>query len=121
MIEFIRVNHINICVPPERLEEAKEFYTNLLRLKLIDRPNHLFSSPGYWLDIGDIHLHIGVEPFLGRSSRHTAFSVVDIVKARKHLKAYGIEIQDEAEIPGWARFLFVDPFGNRMELLQIIG
>ena len=119
MIEFIRADHIHICVPPERLEEAREFYTGVLGLKLIDRPNHLFSTTGYWLDIGDIQLHIGVEPFLGRTTRHTAFGVVDVATALIHLQDNGIEILEEPEIPGRVRFAFLDPFGNRMELLQL--
>ncbi len=27
MIDFIRADHVHISVPPERLEEAKDFYT----------------------------------------------------------------------------------------------
>jgi len=64
MIDFIRADHIHVCVPPERLEEAKQFYTSVMGLELIDRPDHLFSSAGYWFNIGDIQLHIGVEPAL---------------------------------------------------------
>ena len=119
MIEFIRADHIHVCVPSERLEEAKEFYTEVMGLKLIERPDHLFSSAGYWLDIGNIQLHIGVEPFLGRSIRHTAFEVADVAAALKHLQDNDIEILDEPAIPGRTRFAFLDPFGNRMELLQI--
>lgn len=121
MIDFKRADHIHICVPQERLEEAKAFYTEVLGLQLIDRPNHLFSSAGYWLNIGNIQLHIGVEPFLGRSIRHTAFEVADIAAARTHLEKNNIEIVEEPVIPGRIRFAFIDPFGNRMELLQIIN
>lgn len=119
MIEFIRADHFHICVPPERLEEAKEFYTSVIGLQLIDRPNHLFSTTGYWFDIGDIQLHIGIEPFLGRTIRHTALQVSDIAAARELLEKHHVEIAEEPVIPGRARFAFIDPFGNRMELLQI--
>jgi len=120
MIDFIRADHIHICVPTERLEEAKAFYTGVLGLQLIDRPNHLFRTSGYWLNIGNIQLHIGVEPFFGRSIRHTAFQVADIVAARAALEKNNIEIAEEPAIPGRTRFAFIDPFGNRMELLQIM-
>ena len=121
MIDFIRADHIHICVPAERLEEAKAFYTGVLGLQLIERPNHLFSSAGYWLNIGNIQLHIGVEPFLGRSIRHTAFEVADIAAARAVLAKNNIEVVEEPAIPGRTRFAFIDPFGNRMELLQIMN
>ncbi|MES2064455.1 MAG: VOC family protein [Bacteroidota bacterium] len=120
MITFKRADHFHVCVPPERLEEAKDFYTKVLGLELIDRPDHLFSSAGYWLNIGDVQLHIGVEPALPRSIRHTAMEVTDIDAARKHLEANGVEIVEEPAIPGRRRFAFIDPFGNRMELLQIM-
>ncbi|MCO5935553.1 VOC family protein [Mucilaginibacter sp. RB4R14] len=121
MINFKRADHFHICVPPQRLEEAKDFYTNVLGLELIDRPNHLFSSAGYWLNIGNVQLHIGVEPVLPRSIRHTAMEVLNIDTARTHLQDNGVEIVEEPVIPGRERFAFIDPFGNRMELLQMIN
>jgi catechol 2,3-dioxygenase-like lactoylglutathione lyase family enzyme len=120
MIDFIRADHIHICVPPEKLQDALVFYTEVVGLKLTDRPDHLFKGAGYWMDIGDIQLHIGVEPFLGRSIRHTAFEVKDIASARTLLELNNIEILEEPVIPGRDRFAFIDPFGNRMELLQFI-
>jgi catechol 2,3-dioxygenase-like lactoylglutathione lyase family enzyme len=119
MIDFIRADHIHICVPPERLEEAKTFYTEVLGLQLIRRPDHLFSSVGYWLNIGDIQLHIGVEPSLARSIRHTAFQVKDLDEAVKLFEIHNVEMVAEPHIPGRKRFAFIDPFGNRMELLQL--
>jgi len=120
MIEFIHADHIHICVPVERLEEARQFYTDIIGLQQIERPNHLFSSVGYWFNIGDIQLHVGVEPALARSIRHTAFEVTDIAAARACLVKNHIEIAEEPVLPGRTRFAFIDPFGNRMELLQMI-
>ena len=120
MITFKRVDHFHVCVPPEQLEQAKEFYTIILGLELIERPDHLFSSAGYWLNIGNVQLHIGIEDALPRTIRHTALEVTDVDAALKHLQQYGLEILDEPAIPGRKRFAFLDPFGNRMELLQLI-
>jgi len=118
MIEFIRADHIHVCVPIERLEEARQFYTDIIGLREIERPNHLFSNAGYWFDIGNIQFHIGVEPALPRSIRHTAFEVADIAAARALLVKNNVEILEEPVLPGRTRFAFIDPFGNRMELLQ---
>ncbi|ASU31934.1 VOC family protein [Mucilaginibacter xinganensis] len=120
MIEFIRADHINICVPPERLEEALIFYTEIVGLRKIARPDHLFTTPGYWFDIGDIQLHVGVEPLKPVSVRHIAFEIKNMDNALKHIKAHNVEILEEPVIPGRKRFAFHDPFGNRMELLQIV-
>jgi len=119
MIGFKRVDHIHIAVAPERLEEARIFYTDIIGLELIDRPDHLFKSPGYWFNIGDIQLHIGVEPQLPVSTRHTAFEVTDVDAALNYLTGK-VEILAEPVIPGRRRFAFLDPFGNRIELLQLL-
>jgi catechol 2,3-dioxygenase-like lactoylglutathione lyase family enzyme len=118
MITFKRINHVHIAVPPERLEEARKFYTDVIGLKLINRPDDVFDAPGYWFALTDIELHIGVEPAMPRSIRHYAFEVDDIVSARKHLQDNGVEVKEEPVIPGRVRFSFFDPFGNRVELLQ---
>jgi len=120
MITFKRVDHFHVCATPERLEEARAFYTNVIGLQQIERPHHLFSTAGHWFNIGDAQLHIGVEPQLPWSIRHTALEVADIAAARKQLEDNGVEIIEEPVIPGRERFAFMDPFGNRMELLQII-
>ncbi len=120
MIDFKRADHVHICVPPDRLEEAKDFYTGIIGLKLIERPDHLFSSAGYWLAIGDIQLHIGVEPATGRTIRHTAFEISNLAEVAKHFKQHNVQMLEEPFIPGRQRFAFLDPFGNRMELLQYI-
>jgi catechol 2,3-dioxygenase-like lactoylglutathione lyase family enzyme len=120
MIDFIRADHIHICVPPERLEAARQFYTGIIGLQQIERPDKIFRNAGYWFDIGNIQLHIGVEPTLARTIRHTAFQVADVAKAREILVKNNIEIAEEPVIPGRRRFAFIDPFGNRMELLQMV-
>ena len=119
MINFKRADHIHICVPPERLEEARLFYTDIIGLEPTERPD-VFSSAGYWFRIADIELHVRVEESLPRSIRHTAFEVSDVPAARKYLESHGLEIMEEPQIPGRERFAFIDPFGNRMELLQLL-
>jgi len=118
-IQFKRVDHIHIAVSPERLEEARQFYADVIGLELIERPNHLFNTAGYWFNIGDIQLHVGVEPQMPVSTRHTAFEVADVDAALNYLKDK-VRILDEPVIPWRRRFTFLDPFGNRMELLQIL-
>ena len=118
MINFKRTDHINICVPPERLEEARVFYTDIIGLKPTYRPE-VFRHPGYWFEIGDIGFHIGVEPGLKETGRHTAFEVEDIKASREHLEKHGVHTFEEEVIPGRERFFYLDPFGNKMELLQI--
>jgi catechol 2,3-dioxygenase-like lactoylglutathione lyase family enzyme len=119
MIAFKRINHVHISVPSERLEEARIFYTKVIGLAPTTRPNEVFDSTGYWFKIADIELHIGTEPVMPRSIRHYAFEVDDLTAARKHLQNNDVELMEEPVIPGRMRFSFIDPFGNRVELLQL--
>ena len=118
-ITFKRINHFHICIPPEKLEDARNFYGDIIGLELIERPDHVFDLQGYWFNIGDAQLHLGVEEASPYTDRHTAFEVTDILSARKHLETNGIEISPQHKVSGWERFSFLDPFGNRMELIQI--
>lgn len=117
MINFKRADHIHICVPESRLEEARAFYRNVMGLKQITRPSEL-KDQGVWLALADIELHIGVEEPLPVTIRHTAIEVNDLEAARQHLASEGVTIQKQRPIAGRNRFSFVDPFGNRMELLE---
>ncbi len=119
IIIYKRTDHINICVPVERLEEARNFYQTVIGLEQIARPD-VFTTPGYWFAWADIELHIGVEPALPISARHTAFEVTDVAAARQWLEQNNIKTYNEPLIEGRARFTFYDPFGNRMELLEYI-
>jgi len=118
MIEYIRADHIQICVPPKRLEEAKRFYNEVMGLPLIERPAEFNGSQGYWFALADIELHIGVEAPGTKTKRHTAIQITDIVAARQHLKKNKVEIIEGTRLPGRERFSFIDPFGNKMELLE---
>jgi len=120
-IEFKRINHIHITVPAERLEEARTFYEDIIGLQQVARPDDVFDAPGSWFTLTDIELHIGVEPGMPRSIRHYAFEVDDIAAARKHLEDNGVELIEQTIIPGRTRFSFIDPFGNRVELLQFLS
>jgi catechol 2,3-dioxygenase-like lactoylglutathione lyase family enzyme len=120
MIDFKRVDHVHIAVPPEKLEEARAFYAEVIGLSLDYRPDSVFPEPGYWFKIAGVQLHIGVEPKMPLSIRHTAFEIADVNAAREYLKSKNVEILEEPDIPGRIRFSFRDPFGNRFELLQYI-
>ena len=120
MINYKRIDHIHITVPAERLEEALVFYTEVMGLKLKDRPDDALGDKGYWFNLVDMELHIGVEAALPRSIRHFAVEVADVDAARKYLESNGVETKNQSLIPGRERFSFVDPFGNRIELLEFL-
>ena len=120
MINFKRLDHIQICIPKGKESDARHFYSNVIGLTEIPKPEALIAHGGLWYQVTDIQLHIGTEDETNRSKRHTAFEVANLEEARTHLSRRGIIIKEEIQAPGQKRFSFFDPFGNRIELLQKI-
>jgi ubiquinone/menaquinone biosynthesis C-methylase UbiE/catechol 2,3-dioxygenase-like lactoylglutathione lyase family enzyme len=121
MISIKRLDHLQLCIPIGKEAEARSFYTGVLGLREIPKPDSLVANGGLWLQAGDIQLHIGVEEAgKQKSKRHPAFEIENIVSIRDELEQKGLKAQDEKEIPNVARFSFYDPFGNRIELLEKI-
>ncbi|GMB07934.1 VOC family protein [Thermolongibacillus altinsuensis] len=119
MIRIKRLDHVQICIPVGKEEEARAFYTDLLGFTEIEKPNSLKGNGGLWYKVGDVELHIGVENREGYNSKsHPAFEVEDVFGARRYLEEHGVPTQDEKPIPGVIRFSFRDPFQNRIEFLQ---
>lgn len=120
MIHFKRLNHIQICIPTGKEPDARKFYTEVIGLKEIPKPEALIPNGGLWYQLADIQFHIGTEDEINKSKRHPAFEVSNLNDARKHLENYQVAIKEETQIPGQNRFSFLDPFGNRIELLEKI-
>jgi catechol 2,3-dioxygenase-like lactoylglutathione lyase family enzyme len=120
MINFKRLDHIQICIPTGKENEARNFYTDVIGLKEIPKPQELIPNGGLWYQLADIQFHIGTENEINRSKRHPAFEITNLEDAKEYLKKKGVKIKEEIQIPGCLRFSFFDPFGNRIELLQKI-
>ena len=118
-INFNRLNHVQVCIPRGTESEAREFYGGLLGLREIEKPKALRENGGLWFEVADIQLHVGVEDVVAPSKRHPAFEVEDAVGIRKFLDENGVRTRDEPSLPGIRRFSFYDPFGNRIELMEM--
>jgi catechol 2,3-dioxygenase-like lactoylglutathione lyase family enzyme len=117
-IHIKRLDHVQICIPFGEEERAREFYTRVLGLEEIEKPDALKPNGGLWFKVADIQLHIGVEEMQGKSKRHPAFEVEGLEQIREHLRENQVKIKEETEVPGLNRFSFFDPFGNRIELME---
>jgi catechol 2,3-dioxygenase-like lactoylglutathione lyase family enzyme len=117
-INFQRLDHVQLCIPPEAEGRAREFYGGLLGLPEIEKPEPLRARGGLWFEIAGIQLHIGVERAEGKSKRHPAFEVENIEAVKSYLEQNGVPTRDEISLAGIRRFSFFDPFDNRIELLE---
>lgn len=118
----IGVHHVQVNVPSDSLDAARDFYLGFLGLREIDRPA-TFTSKGVWMNAGGFEFHIGLEDGVDRrlTRAHIAFEVDDIETWRKKVAASGARIVEQPCIPNCERFQFRDPFGNNIELIQRIS
>jgi catechol 2,3-dioxygenase-like lactoylglutathione lyase family enzyme len=120
MIAIKRLDHIQVCIPAGKEDEAREFYTHIMGFNEIPKPFELIPNGGLWYQAADIQFHIGTENEINKSKRHPAFEVADLASARQYLEKHAVKIKEEIQIPGQVRFSFTDPFNNRIEFLQKI-
>jgi catechol 2,3-dioxygenase-like lactoylglutathione lyase family enzyme len=117
---IIGIDHTQVTVPKNSENDARTFYCQFLGLKEIEKPDSLKSRGGFWLRAGDGMVHIGLEDGVDRraSKAHVAYRVRDLEKWRIRLEEMEIKVEDGIAIPGFKRFEFRDPFGNRIEMLE---
>ncbi len=108
------VHHVSLNV--HEIEACGRFYTDVLGLEKIPRPE--FGFPGLWFKAGaqEIHL-IQVEAHQAPKGQHFAFRVDDIDGAIEALRGRGVRVSNAMEIPGVGRQAFFhDPADNMIEL-----
>ena len=120
------LNHYTIKV--RDLERTKDFYQEIVGLKVGDRPPLPF--PGYWLYCGDVptvHLigHRAEDPAINDASSdpaptgrldHIAFTCDDLKQMRSNLESHGIKF-DERVLPrlNMTQLFYLDPDGISVE------
>jgi catechol 2,3-dioxygenase-like lactoylglutathione lyase family enzyme len=119
---ILRLHHAQITIPKGAEEQARKFYCGLLGLQEIEKPESLQGRGGFWLQVGDRQVHLGTEDGVERKATkaHLAYEVDNVGEWREVLQEHDITILDSVPIPGYERFEFRDPFGNRVEFLQTL-
>ena len=89
-------------------------------MKEIPKPESLVDRGGFWLELDGTQVHFGIEDGIdrSRSKAHVAYLVDDLDRWRRKLGGIGCSVIDGIQIPGFERFEFRDPFGNRIEFLE---
>jgi len=117
---ILGLHHVQITIPKGTEEEGRRFYCGLLGLKEVEKPTTLEGRGGFWLQVGDRQVHVGTEDGVNRKATkaHVGYEVTNIEVWRTRLEQEGITILEGVPIPGYARFEFRDPFGNRVEFIS---
>ncbi|MGB7342126.1 MAG: VOC family protein [Phototrophicaceae bacterium] len=118
---IIGIHHANISIPSGQEDVARAFYADLLGLQEIEKPQALQANGGLWFTLGNMDLHIGIQDNIDRASLkiHLAYQVDNLQAWRNHLSDAGIAIKENTAIPDFDRFEIRDPFGNRIEFVQL--
>ncbi len=119
-LKLERFHHAQITIPAGAEAEARAFYCALLGLTEIEKPDSLKTRGGFWLELEEVQIHVGTEEGVNRTATkaHLAYQVDDVQAWRTRLSEAGFQIGTSVPIPGFDRFEFRDPFGNRVELIQ---
>ena len=118
--QVVRIDHVQIAAPEGCESAAREFYGIVLGLKEIEKPSVLRARGGCWFECGAHQLHIGVErDFRPSRKAHPAFAVFSLDELRETLTHRGVAVVDDNNLPGERRFYSEDPWGNRLEFIEI--
>jgi glyoxylase I family protein len=115
-------HHFSLAVAD--IEKARAFYSDLLGLPELERPD--FGLPGIWYQAGPVQLHLIQTPpgvdvgsqaaFLTPLAQHIAFAIGDYAEVQNRLEAAGLEMLAAGAEVGQ---IFVrDPDGNTIEFIE---
>jgi len=115
-----RLDHILLAMPAGRESDARDFYQGILGIPEAIKPAGLAARGGCWFEDGELKIHLGVEKnFVPARKAHPAFIVDDLAGLEVKLKTAGYPLAYDEPLEGYDRFFVNDPFGNRIELMQV--
>jgi len=116
------LDHVQIAMPRGGEDMARGFYAGVLGMNEIPKPPHLAVNGGCWFESGGAHLHLGAEvEFSAAKKAHPALLVDDLAALAERLEAAGNGFKPGKPLEGYIRGDTHDPFGNRIELMQILS
>src|SRR5690625_4224121 len=116
------LHHAQITISKGEEEEGKQFYCNVLGLAGVDKTESLRERGEVWIKVGDRDVQVRTEDGFDRitTNAYLAYLVDDISYWKNVLEKKDIQPIEGVPIPGFDRFEFRDPFGNRVEMIQEI-
>jgi catechol 2,3-dioxygenase-like lactoylglutathione lyase family enzyme len=120
----LRVQHVSVGIVAGEGERAWEFYIGALGLREKPRPLGLQDVPVIWFDAGDdeseIHL-LETEGYVAPQGNHLCLEVDDLEAMRARMAQHGVATREAQPIDNRPRFNVSDPFGNGIELTELLG
>ncbi len=121
MAKIIGINHVQLAMPVGGEVQARKFYGEVLGITEVPKPPALAVRGGAWFDCGTFQLHLGVEAdFRPAKKAHPALMVQDLAHFVAQLKLHDCPIESAEPISGVNRVFTSDPFGNKIELMELL-
>ena len=119
-IGIVGVDHVQLLMPVRGERDARRFYGDLLGLREVPKPEVLADRGGCWfVGSGGTAIHLGLDQrFIAARRAHPCLIVTNLDVARRVLADAGAPVQEDDSEAGIARCYTVDPFGNRIELVD---
>lgn len=119
----VGIDHIQLSMPAGREAEARRYYVDLLGLEETPKAPELAGRGGAWFRCGEVKVHLGVDPdFRPARKAHPAFLVGGLDELVERLRLGGFEVDtSQPALPGCRRAHVLDPFGNRLELMEPVA
>jgi catechol 2,3-dioxygenase-like lactoylglutathione lyase family enzyme len=108
-------------------DQARRFYGEALGLEEVPTPVDLDRMRLVWFRVGseqdgdELHCFTETGAHPNTPAQHLCFQVDDLEAARQRLIECGVTIEPTTEIDNRPRFNVRDPFGNLIEITQIVG
>ena len=116
---WVGIDHVHLATPVGAEDEARDFYVEVIGLVEVPKPAELAKRGGAWSEAGNVRLHIGGEAaFVSARKAHPALTISNLVE---FVDARSLDVDWNTEIEGLTRCHLDDPFGNRIELIQVDG
>jgi catechol 2,3-dioxygenase-like lactoylglutathione lyase family enzyme len=117
---IIGLDHVQLAMPAGGEAAARAFYGKALGLVEISKPPHLATRGGCWFEHGAVKIHLGVESdFRPARKAHPALLVHGLAGLVARLKTQGFHVGSAVPLEGYDRVFVNDPFGNRIELMEL--
>ena len=115
-----RLDHVLLAMPAGKESDARKFYGKVLGIPETMKPADLAGRGGCWFEDGALKIHLGVEKnFALARKAHPAFIVEDLAGLTSALVEAGYPVSHDVPLEGYDRIFVDDPFGNRIELMQV--
>lgn len=114
------IHHVQLSAPAGSEGKARAFWATLLGYEEIAKREALVGRGGCWFRGPGIEIHVGIEAdFRPAAKAHPGLQIAGLDAMAERLAEAGYGVAWDGDLPGMRRFYTADPFGNRIEFLEV--